>query len=240
MRIAVLSDIHANLVALDAVLATVGDVDQVWHLGDVVGYGPAPDGVVRRLAGIGALGVQGNHDAAACGGREIEWFNPEARAAMEWTRTAISNETRRWLGALPEQRVEGDFTLVHGSPRDPMWEYITTIPVARANLDVLSSRFGLYGHTHIPTAYCLDDGRVEAVSPITDSGITLGDEPMLLNPGSVGQPRDGIPSASYAVLDTAAGRWTWHRASYDIASVQASMRAAGLPSRLIGRLDYGI
>jgi predicted phosphodiesterase len=241
MRVAVLSDIHANLVALDAVLGSLGDdVDLVWHLGDVVGYGPDPDGVVERLADVGAVGVRGNHDAAACGGPEIEWFNPEARAAMEWTRSAISDRTREWLGALPEQLVEGDFTLVHGSPRDPIWEYITSLPVARANLEMLSTPFGLHGHTHIPAAFCLDDGRVEVVAPATGSDIRLDSRRILINPGSVGQPRDGIPSASYAVVDTNAGRCTWHRAEYAIDRVQAAMRDARLPDRLVARLSHGI
>src|SRR5688572_2068453 len=143
MRVAVLSDIHSNLVALDAVLAAAGPVDAIWHLGDIVGYGPDPDGVVDRLAGIGAIGVRGNHDAAAVGGDQIEWFNPEARAAMEWTRRVISPATRAWLEALPKRMVDGNFTLVHGSPRDPTWEYITSVPVARANLAVLETPFGL-------------------------------------------------------------------------------------------------
>ncbi|MFL5779244.1 MAG: metallophosphoesterase family protein, partial [Chloroflexota bacterium] len=115
MRIAVLSDIHSNLPALDAVLAHLGSVDAVWHLGDVVGYGPDPDGVVERLQEIGAIGVRGNHDAAAAGGDEIDWFNPEARAAMEWTRAQIAPRTKTVLSDLPPTRVEGDWTLVHGS-----------------------------------------------------------------------------------------------------------------------------
>ena len=143
MRIAVLSDIHSNLVALDAVLAHLGSVDAIWQLGDVVGYGPDPNGVVDRLAELGAVGVRGNHDAAAIGGSEIEWFNPEARAAIEWTRTRISTTTRAWLTALPERLLEADYTLVHGSPREPLWEYITSSPVARANLSFITTRFGL-------------------------------------------------------------------------------------------------
>jgi hypothetical protein len=112
MRIAVISDVHSNVVALDAVLAHVGGVDALWHLGDIVGYGPDPDAVVERLADAGAIGVRGNHDAAAVGGDEIEWFNADARAAMEWTRRAIAPSTLAWLRALPERRVEADFTLV--------------------------------------------------------------------------------------------------------------------------------
>src|SRR5215203_3386332 len=107
MRVAVLSDIHANLVALDAVLTAAGSVDAVWHLGDVVGYGPDPDAVVERLASVGAVGVRGNHDAAACGGNEIEWFNPDARSAMDWTRAAVGPAALEWLSAQPERRTEG-------------------------------------------------------------------------------------------------------------------------------------
>jgi len=240
MRIAVLSDIHSNLPALNAVLKAIGSVDAVWHLGDVVGYGPEPDAVVARLAEVGAVGVRGNHDAAACGGREIEWFNPEARAAMEWTRTAISPPTRAWLEALPERLVEGHFTLVHGSPRDPTWEYITSVPVARANLAVLATRYGLHGHTHVPIAYREDDGRVEPITPGNGSVLGLDARRTLLNPGSVGQPRDGDPTASWLVLDTDGEQCTWHRTAYDIAAIQAAMSQAGLPRRLVERLSYGI
>src|SRR5437870_1791041 len=119
MRIAVLSDIHANLTALDAVLADAGPVDRVWQLGDIVGYGPDPNGVVERLREVGATGVRGNHDAAACGGPEIEWFNPDARRSMEWTRRAISSSTIQWLAALPELATDGACELVHGSHREP-------------------------------------------------------------------------------------------------------------------------
>ncbi len=240
MRIALLSDVHANLVALDAVLASLGSVDAVWHLGDVVGYGPEPDAVVARLRVIGAFGVRGNHDAAAVGGREIEWFNPDARAAMEWTRATIAPATRDWLAALPERRTDASFTLVHGSPRDPLWEYVTSLPVARANLAELTTPYGLHGHTHLPIVYRADDGRVEAVAPVDGSSITLDERAVLLNPGSVGQPRDGNADASYAVLDTDRATCTWHRVAYDIESVQAAMRAAGLPARLVDRLRFGL
>jgi len=240
MRVAVLSDIHANLVALEAVLDAIGPVDAIWHLGDVVGYGPDPDGVVARLADAGAIGVRGNHDAAACGGSEIDWFNPEARAAMEWTRKKISAGTVAWLEALPERRIEGDATLVHGSPRDPTWEYITSVAVARANLAVLDTRIGLHGHTHVPVAFRDDDGRVEAISPAAGSELPIDDHRVLLNPGSVGQPRDGDPRASWLVLDTATRRCSWHRVDYDVPAVQEAMRAARLPPRLIARLTYGV
>ena len=240
MRVAVLSDIHANLAALDAVIASFGSVDAVWHLGDVVGYGPEPDGVVERLVEIGAVGVRGNHDAAAIGGDEIEWFNSDARRAMEWTRRRISNATRDWLSALPERHAAGDFGLVHGSPREPTWEYIVSVPIARANLATLTTPFGLYGHTHLPMVFAENDGRVEQIEPGDGSTLGLDGRRALVNPGSVGQPRDGIPTASYLVLDTDARLCTWHRTAYDIPAVQAAMADAGLPSRLVERLSYGL
>ena len=212
MRVAVLSDIHANLAALDAVIESFGSVDAVWQLGDVVGYGPEPDGVVERLADIGAVGVRGNHDAAAVGGDEIEWFNPDARAAMEWTRGRINNASRDWLTALPVRHTEGQFGLVHGSPREPLWEYIVSVPVARANLAALTTDFGLFGHTHLPMVYAEHDGGVEQIEPAAGSSFSLIGRRALINPGSVGQPRDGIVTASYLVLDTDAGQCTWRRA----------------------------
>ena len=242
MRIAVLSDIHANLVALDAVLDALGAVDAIWQLGDVVGYGPEPDGVVDRLRERGAVGVRGNHDAAALGGPEIEYFNPDARRAMEWTRRTIGPATRRWLSGLPERLIEAPFTLVHGSPRDPIWEYVTTAPVARRNLEALETPWGLHGHTHLPSVFRDDDGRTELLSPSDRSSIGLDQRRLLVNPGSVGQPRDGDPRASAVILqlDDETVTATWHRVAYDIAATQARMRRFGLPGRLVERLDYGL
>jgi diadenosine tetraphosphatase ApaH/serine/threonine PP2A family protein phosphatase len=240
VRVAVLSDIHANLVALDAVLATIGSVDAIWQLGDVVGYGPDPDGVVARLAAIGAVGVAGNHDLAALGGSEIDWFNPDAKAAMEWTRGRIEDRTRTWLTALPTTLKDQGMTLVHGSPRDPVWEYVTSTPVARANLAVLETPIALHGHTHLPMVWADRDGRIEAISPGPGSSFRLDGRPALLNPGSVGQPRDGDPTASWLEIDTEAGVATWRRTSYDIESVRSAMLDAGLPGRLADRLRLGL
>lgn len=240
MRVAVLSDVHANLVALDAVLGAVGSVDAVWHLGDIVGYGPDPDGVIARLAAVGAVGVSGNHDLAALGGNEIDWFNPDAKAAMEWTRGRISPASREWLSALPRTHRDGDFTLVHGSPRDPVWEYITSVPVARANLAVLETTIGLHGHTHLPMAWADRDGRVEMIAPGPSSTFRLDGLPSLLNPGSVGQPRDGDPSASWLDIDTDARLATWRRVAYDVEAVRTAMLDAGLPGRLAERLRAGL
>jgi predicted phosphodiesterase len=244
MRIAVLSDIHANLAALDAVLANAGSVDGIWHLGDVVGYGPEPDAVVDRLRAAGAHGVRGNHDAAAVGGNEIDYFNPDARAAMEWTRRAISGPTRDWLAALqPTQDgrpVDDRFALVHGSPRDPIWEYVTSAAVAQANLDALGVPYGFHGHTHVPVAWRDEgNGRTALIRPAPGAPLELDERRTLLNPGSVGQPRDGDPTASWLVLDTDAATVTWQRTAYDIGTTQRQMTALGLPPRLVARLAVG-
>ncbi len=240
MRALVLSDIHANITALDAVLAVAPATDEVWALGDIVGYGPEPDAVVDRLRELGAVGVRGNHDAAALGGDEIESFNVDARRAMEWTRSAIADGTRAWLAALPDQLVRGDWTLVHGSPRDPIWEYITSTPVARAAFAGLDTPHGLHGHTHVPIGYLEDDGALETMSPGSGSVLEIGPRRALLNPGSVGQPRDGIPAASWLILDTGADTATWQRTAYDVATVQAAMEALRLPPRLVERLAHGL
>jgi len=239
MRIAVISDVHANVLALDAVLAHVGSVDAVWHLGDIVGYGPDPDAVVDRLATVGAIGVQGNHDAAAIGGDEIDWFNADARAAMEWTRRVIAPATVAWLEALPARREEADFTLAHGSPLDPTWEYVTSTTAARDNLLAIASRHGLNGHTHVPIAFSLDGGRMGHIDASQDPGAPLDGPRLLLNPGSVGQPRDGDPRASCLVLDLDVRQARWERVAYDIDAVRARMRSAGLPTRLSERLRHG-
>jgi diadenosine tetraphosphatase ApaH/serine/threonine PP2A family protein phosphatase len=240
MRFAVVSDIHANLPALEAVVEAAGPVDGIWQLGDVVGYGPEPDTVVQRLRDLGVVGVQGNHDAAAAGGPEIQWFNPDARRAMEWTRATITPATRDWLAALPASMTEGDATLVHGSPRDPTWEYVTSVPVARASFAVLPTRIGLHGHTHLPMAWLEEDGVIDVVSPGHGSVLELRGRRALVNPGSVGQPRDGDPQASFLIFDTALDTITWHRAPYDIGTVQTAMRAVGLPESLAARLTVGL
>ena len=242
MRIAVLSDIHANRLALDAVLADAGQVDAIWQLGDIVGYGPEPDAVVERLREVGATGVRGNHDTAACGGSEIDWFNPEARRAMEWTRNAISTATVDWLAALPDRTTEGVCDLVHGSHRDPLWEYVTSRDVALANLRALSdgTHLGLHGHTHMPIAFVEDGGGLAVIRGHPGTPLELAGRPALVNPGSVGQPRDGDPDASYLIWEPEEERITWRRVPYDVAAVQRQMREAGLPAALSARLALGL
>jgi predicted phosphodiesterase len=242
VRIAVVSDIHSNLVALETVLGAIGSVDAIWHLGDVVGYGPQPQAVVARLLESGAIGVRGNHDDAAGGSTAIEMFNPDGYRAMQWTRTWIDEATRAYLAGLPERRVpEGSgFTLVHGSPLDPIWEYMDSTSVAEANLSAFETPYCLVGHTHVPRVFRQLRGRIG--SSYVDAGATLAldGKRLILNPGSVGQPRDGDPRSGYLLIDTDAARVSWHRVEYDIAATQAAILAAGLPAGLARRLSRGM
>ena len=242
MRIAVISDIHSNLSALEAVLADVGEVDAVWHLGDVVGYGPEPQAVVDRLREAGAIGVRGNHDDACGGGASIELFNPDGHAAMEWTRTRIDESTRLYLAGLPERTVPdgSDFTLAHGSPSDPIWEYLDSPAAAERNLSAFDTPYCLVGHTHFPLAFRESRGHMQVLLADPGSRLEFDHRRVILNPGSVGQPRDGDPRSSYLLIDTDRGHATWHRVEYDIGATQAAMAAAGLPPRLARRLGFGL
>jgi diadenosine tetraphosphatase ApaH/serine/threonine PP2A family protein phosphatase len=207
----------------------------------VVGYGPEPDGVVERLRVVGAIGIKGNHDDAACGGESIECFTPDARIAAEWTRSHMSEKTRACLIGLPE-RLEpqsGDFTLVHGSPRDPLFEYLQTTSAARDNLAAFATAYCLVGHTHVPLILREEHGHIQARLVEPERRVGLDERRAFLNPGSVGQPRDGDPAASYLLIDTGGAAVTWRRVAYDIEATQTAMLAAGLPSRLARRLGSG-
>jgi diadenosine tetraphosphatase ApaH/serine/threonine PP2A family protein phosphatase len=240
MRVAVVSDIHGNLVALRAVLDHAAEVDSVWCLGDTVGYGPEPDACVRDLAARAHLAVAGNHDWAAIGKIGTEEFNPAAAAAARWTTEQLLAETREYLLLLPQRRTEGEYTLVHGSPRNPIWEYLLDIRTASENFPHFETRFCLFGHTHIPSYFVLHDGVVdgEYAAPGLELDLAVADR-LMLNPGSVGQPRDGNPEASYLLLDTEARQASWRRVAYDVATTQARMESHGLPEALIDRLAVG-
>jgi predicted phosphodiesterase len=245
MRVLVVSDIHANLTALEAVLVDAARTgyDVVWCLGDTVGYGPEPNECVATVRRLRALTVVGNHDWAAVGRMDIDDFNPEARRAVLWTREQLTLENLSWLSNLPDKPVtEGKFTLTHGSPRDPVWEYILFPSTAVANLEHFKTPFCLVGHTHVPALFLWREGdsSARALSPPPGQAIPLGgDARIILNPGSVGQPRDNDPRASYAILDTDKAIWQVRRVSYPFEITQAHMRAAGLPDRLINRLAFG-
>jgi predicted phosphodiesterase len=239
MKIAVLSDIHSNLAALEAVRDDLQAVDEIWVLGDIVGYGPQPNEVIRALQQMGARSVLGNHDGAAIGTVDPNDFNPDAKAAVEWTANVLDPNARTYLATLPEMRVSGDLTAVHGSPREPVWEYITSTAVAAANLGSFRTWLCLFGHTHIPAIFRASDGHVEAISATAGDPVRLDARRALINPGSVGQPRDGIPESAYAILDDRDATVEFHRVAYDIAETQRRMQKLGLPPRLAERLTWG-
>jgi diadenosine tetraphosphatase ApaH/serine/threonine PP2A family protein phosphatase len=240
MRIAVTSDIHSNLAALEAVLADAGSVDGVWNTGDAVGYGPQPRECIARLRELGALWVAGNHERAATGAISTDDFNPTAALAARWTGAQLTGAEQAFLDGLPETAQHGDFTLCHGTLRDPIWEYLDDGDAALGHLSLQKTPFSLVGHTHVPVVVVemsdtydmrqLKDGQVV---PLT------GDARLVLNPGSVGQPRDGDKRASYGIYDSDAATFTLRRVEYDIARTQMLMADVGLPDWLAERLAIG-
>jgi predicted phosphodiesterase len=243
MRVLLISDIHANLSALNTVLESAGDYDTVWCLGDVVGYGPAPNECIERLRELEPLCVAGNHDWAALGRLNVEDFNPKARHAILWTRDILKPANREWLAQKPGSITlpSDDIVLVHGSPRNPIWEYILSTTTAAMNLAYLNASVCFFGHTHIPILYQQSGlgGGTNARQLLEDESLMLENK-ILLNPGSVGQPRDGDPRAAFALLDLATRTLTYHRIAYDIAVTQQAMAKVNLPRRLIDRLSYGL
>lgn len=241
MRILLLSDIHANLVALEAVLRVAPPHDGVWCLGDVVGYGPKPNECAARLRELDALTLTGNHDQAALGNVSLEMFRDHARQALEWTRRALTADTAAWLAARPSTRQlrAYDLTLVHASPRDPLWEYIDKPKTAYENMAYLKTAYGFFGHTHQPAAYHMQPDGMLVKRTISPGKPLPLDAKFLFNPGSVGQPRDGDARAAFAIYDSAACTLTVQRVEYDIAATQRAMQQAYLPMRLSERLAQG-
>ncbi len=242
MRVLIISDIHANYTAFETVLRDAkGDWDYVWCLGDVVGYGPDPNDCVEKLQELPHLCLAGNHDWAALNRLDIHTFNPDARRAVDWTRTTLTPANTRWLEALPTTFVIGEFTLVHASPREPIWEYILEPYVAAMNFPHFETPYCLVGHTHQPVIYEMqsDLRDPETIRPAYGQKRQLNGHRQIINPGSVGQPRDADPRAAYAILDFDRHVWEHRRVEYDIAAVQRRMRAVDMPERLITRLEHG-
>lgn len=265
MRVLILSDIHANLVALESVFnATVGRYDVIWCLGDVVGYGPCPNECVALMRERADLCVMGNHDWAVLGrsGIDVEDFNPHAREAVLWTRDVLTAENLAYLDQLPTKPVQpamaSSLLLTHASPREPVLEYILTPSIAMENFAEFSEQICLVGHTHKPAIYRWrlhneiespagapeqkHVATVELLRPQIGALLKLETSPtlrLIINPGSVGQPRDNDVRAAFAILDLEAKTWLYERVAYPIELTQNQMRKANLPRRLIDRLSFG-
>ncbi len=244
MRCAIIGDIHANLAAFTAVLDDInrqGEVGKLWCLGDVVGYGPDPHECIELLYQTNHVCVAGNHDWAAIGKINTADFNPDAAAACHWTARQLSPTDIEYLTSLPLTIQESDFTLVHGSPREPIWEYLMSLSLAKENFTYFKSQFCLVGHSHVPVIFSQSEGGTYSSSQfLTDTGLVLGKNRLIINPGGVGQPRDGDPRASYAIYDSETRLVRLYRVAYDVRSTQDRMVAHGLPIRLVSRLSYGV
>jgi len=243
MKIAVISDIHSNLAALEAVLADVDNEQhaaEVWCLGDIVGYGPDPHACIELVQKRCSACVAGNHDRAAT--RKLACtavnFNEDAAEAARWTAQQLDHQENTYLETLPLVLEMGNFTLVHGSPRDPVWEYVLSEHTAAANLACFDTLYCLIGHSHSPLIFECDDA-CSALPFREKQAFRLEKKRLLINPGGVGQPRDGDPRASYAVFDSEAATVTLLRVEYDIGATQQKMRKAGLPEWLSERLESG-
>jgi predicted phosphodiesterase len=241
MRVAVLSDVHANLHALESVLAQVdaGRFDAVWCLGDLVGYGPKPNECVALLQERATICLAGNHDLVVLGKIPIETFGGEAGAAARWTQTVLDGPARAFLDTLQPQAAVPGTELFHGSPRDPVWEYVLTDAAAASAFELTEAQLVLVGHSHVALEISNgDDLRGEQAPAGTQ--LELGPLRRLLNPGSVGQPRDGDPRAAWLEIDFAATRATFRRTDYPVEQTQRESRELGLPEALAARLEYGI
>jgi len=240
MRVLVISDIHANLPALEAVLKDAGTVDAVWCLGDLVDYGPDPNecvDLIRQQPGLVCL--LGNHDAAVLGQIDLSYFNREAFQSVHWTQQMLNEESRQFLASLPERQVLDKVTLVHGSPRDPIWEYLLDLSTVVTNFAFFDTPYCLVGHTHVPIIFHYNGEWIEWTMPKDGQRLVLK-SPAIMNPGSVGQPRDRDPRAAYAIFDPEAGIWDVHRVAYPVESVQERILKAGLPVNHARRLSEGV
>ena len=241
MRVLVISDIHGNLPALEAVLQDSGPIDAAWCLGDLVGYGPNPNECIERVRSLpNSICVLGNHDAAALGQIDLQTFNREARFSARWTQDHLTPDSLEFLRNLNELVEFGDVTLTHGSPRNPVWEYLLDTNTATVNFEYFNTQICMVGHTHLPITYYEMNG-----NHVTEWKILKVGEPTkitgraIINPGSVGQPRDHDPRAAYGIYDTVEKIWEGRRLGYDVGEVQKQIYAAGLPSRHAIRLGEG-
>ncbi|MCL2182448.1 MAG: metallophosphatase family protein [Chitinispirillia bacterium] len=242
MKLAFISDIHANLEALESVLADIDskEIDDIYCLGDVVGYGANPNECVEIVSKRCKSVLLGNHDAVATGLLTTQHFNVHARIAIEWTAGELTSENKKFLAAQPLAKTVDDFTMVHATPYQPgMWYYITSLEEAYFNFQSFDTRICLVGHTHIPMIIALDE---EEIYVHQDKSISFDEREnlrLLINIGSVGQPRDRHPESSYGILDTGEKKFSLYRVPYDIAKTQSKMKKIKMPDFLVNRLAEG-
>ena len=242
MLVAIVSDIHANRHAFDAVLRDIdgSDARELWCLGDLVGYGADPNDCCALARDHAAVCLAGNHDLAVTGELSLEEFSPGAALAARWTQEVIADEHADWLRSLSPKGGEDGVGLYHASPRDPIWEYVVSTLLAELCLDVAPERVSLVGHSHVALSFVRPDGQAAKGEPRRDGdALDMSGGEWLVNPGSVGQPRDGDPRAAWMLLDTETWRAEWRRVEYDIKGAAAAIRAARLPDSLAERLQYG-
>ena len=243
MKALIVSDIHSNLEAFQSVLNDANSrsgFDEIWSLGDLIGYGPDPSAVIDLLRQHEHKAVIGNHDLASIDRLSLEAFNPHAKEANLWTGRQLEADERAFLDQQPQVIEEGEFLMCHGSPRDPVWEYVVSINAAVASFNHFDTYRCLLGHSHIPfICKPKGDNSAEFLTPQLDVPLPLNTEKMIINPGGVGQPRDGDPRASYALYDSEPETVTHHRVEYDVEATQNKMREHQLPEILIERLEFG-
>lgn len=242
MRILVISDIHANYQALESVIADAGEVDETWCLGDLVGYGPDPNLCIETIRGLPNLTcLPGNHDVALLGRMSLSTFNGEARRSLNVHSRVITDGNIEFLRTLSDAVLtRGEVTLVHGSPRDPTWEYVLNTLAARLNLEYFETPYCFVGHAHLQCVFQLDEKLDRITMEAPPPGELVRMKPRAyFNPGSVGQPRDHDPRAAYAIYDSQAHTWQPRRTEYDITAVQARIRKLGMPEKHAVRLAEG-
>jgi predicted phosphodiesterase len=242
LRIALISDVHANLPAFQAVLDDVADagVDQTWCLGDLVGYGAQPDECVELAREACDVCLVGNHDLVVLGKLDISTFSLNAALAAHWTQENIGREALDFMASLEPLNTEEEVGLFHASPRDPVWEYVLSTLQADACIDAMDARIGAIGHSHVALYFTRSDsGQVRGEPAPGGTEIDISSGRWLINPGGVGQPRDGDPRAAWLLLDS--GGWTaqWRRVEYPIAEAAQAIERAGLPQALADRLHRG-
>jgi predicted phosphodiesterase len=242
VRVAVLSDVHSNLHALEAVLQEIASegFDEVWCLGDVVGYGPRPNECAALLQERAAICLAGNHDLVVTGKISLATFAGEAAAAAGWTRQVLDESARAFLDSLLPSAATTAAELFHGSPRDPVWDYVLTESAARLSFELTTAPLVLVGHSHVALQLSDEGEELNGGQAAGGTTVVLAGARRLLNPGSVGQPRDGDARAAWLAIDNASGRATFRRTEYPVERTQSEMREAGLPEVLAERLEHGL